>query len=99
MQTITEVQRKSLEDMIYDCLMTMEVVGNDGEANSLGMGEMGDARKAAELVVSDWMDKNTVTQSVDPLQIKIDTVHSILSGWNEGSNYRYSNILNYLKPE
>ncbi len=38
-------------------------------------------------------------QEVKALQEKIDTVHSILSGWNEGSNYRYSNILHYLKSE
>ena len=39
-------------------------------------------------------------QKIKQLQAKIDTVHSILSDWNKdpSSNYRYSNILNYLKP-
>ena len=64
MQTIlTTEQIKSLEDKIYDCLMVMEVAGDDDNTYSLGMGEMGEAREQAQNTVSEWMEENNIIEA------------------------------------
>jgi len=67
---ITEVQIKSLEDKIYTAIMAVEVISEDGQdILSLGMGEMGEAREAAQLVVSEWMEENGVV--IEYTKIKV----------------------------
>lgn len=52
MTTITQKQYDSLVKDIYDSFMSIPY---------MGMGEMGEAREAAERIVDGWMDKNDIT--------------------------------------
>lgn len=62
MQTITEQQKKSLEDGIYSAMMGLNMIDDNGEPLSFGMGEMGEIREQAQSVVADWMQGNNITE-------------------------------------
>jgi hypothetical protein len=54
MTTITQKQYDSLVKHIYDSFMSLP---------DIGMGEMGEAKEAAERIVDEWMGKNDITIS------------------------------------
>ena len=59
---LTTTQIKSLEDCIYSTLMGITMISNEGEEISFGLGEMGEVRQAAQIVISEWMEENNITE-------------------------------------
>lgn len=53
MQTITTDAIVSLQEFIYDSLMSNE---------DMGMGEMGEAREEANRIISEWMEVNNISE-------------------------------------
>lgn len=57
---MTQEEIESLEQMIYESIMSITIPCECGESAELGMGEMGEVRDEANRIVSDWIDKNNI---------------------------------------
>ena len=57
MEKLTELQYNLLKDEIYNSLIGASIPCDCGEIASFGMGEMGECRDAAELIINEWCEK------------------------------------------
>jgi hypothetical protein len=71
MTIITDSQYELLVDRIYSCLMGITMLNDEGEEITFGMGEMGECRDEATLVVDEWLTKAGLSRDGDYGEFKI----------------------------
>jgi len=60
MEKLTENQYNLLIEEIYNSLIGASIPCECGEIASFGMGEMGECRDAAKLIVNEWAEKANI---------------------------------------
>jgi len=61
MNTLTEKQHENLIQKIYENLMQVSYMDENGEFFDRGMGEMGETRDEAEMIISQWIQENNIS--------------------------------------